>query len=50
MVQSQDELNIKYTKNDKNISHVENIKNNKNLNIHTKIVDDVSEFNKIIIN
>ena len=43
-------IQIFYTSDDKNISHVENIKSNKNLNIRTKIVDNVSEFNKIIIN
>jgi len=43
--------NIKffYTKNDKNISHVENIKSNKKLNIHSEILEDIFEFNKKII-
>lgn len=43
-------IQIFYTTNNKNILHVENIKNNKNLNIHTEKVTNISEFNKIIIN
>ena len=43
-------IQIFYTKDTINISHVENIKNNKNLNIHTEIVDDIEDFKKIIIN